>query len=216
MGRQRPIEGMNAATKSPQRDPFQKRPPTAPAKLARRKLKIVFFAMLVGSVFGCLAVNPAPFLFFNVSKSAPLGFWIRTIKQDPPGRGTFYALCLPDPIAKVALLKRYLIYIKKSSPCSGHVPMVLKRIAALPGDRIDLSKAGVRVNGTLVPGSMLRTTDSKGRRLSHMSYGSHTIPSGEIFLLGENLSVSWDSRYYGPVPARSLRFPVRPFLTWGR
>ncbi len=72
------------------------------------------------------------------------------------------------------------------------------------------------VNGTLVPGSTIRTTDSKGRRLSHMSYGSYTIPSGEIFLLGENLVVSWDSRYYGPVPAKSLRFPVRPLLTWGR
>ncbi len=94
--------------------------------------------------------------------------------------------------------------------------MVLKRIAALPGDRIDLSKAGVRVNGRFVPGSTLRTTDSKGRRLSHMPYGAYTIPSGEIFLLGENLAVSWDSRYYGPVQARSLRFPVRPFLTWSR
>lgn len=93
--------------------------------------------------------------------------------------------------------------------------MVLKRIVALPGDRIDLSEAGLRIDGSApIPGTEVRSADSSGRRLSHMPYGSRTLGNGEIFLLGENLGISWDSRYYGPVPEAALRFPVRAFFVW--
>lgn len=92
--------------------------------------------------------------------------------------------------------------------------MVLKRIAAVSSDRIELSESGVRINGTIVPGSGIKNRDSRGQPLPHFPNGTYRVSSGSIWLLGENLSVSWDSRYYGPVPESSVRFSVRPLLTW--
>jgi len=93
--------------------------------------------------------------------------------------------------------------------------MVLKKIVALPGDRIVLSAAGLRIDGSpLIPGTQVRTRDSQGRELSHMPYGSRMLGAGDLFLLGENLHVSWDSRYYGLVPESAIRFAVRPLFVW--
>jgi len=214
LGRKSPIGGIREATISPENVPSQKSPPDAPANPASKRFRIVLFALLSFPVLGLMMSNPPPFLFVNVSKSAALGLWVRKPARSPLEKGSFYALCLPVPVAKVALSKRYLIYIKKS-PCPGHVPMVLKRIVALPGDRIELSPAGLRIEDSpLIPGTQIRHTDSKGRTLSHMSYGSRTIRDGEIFLLGENLDISWDSRYYGPVPESAIRFAVTPLFVW--
>ena len=214
MGKSRPIGGISETTQSPESVPSQKSPPDAPESPARRYVRIALFLLLSLPVLGLLMSNPPPLLFLNVSKSAALGLWIRTPGRSPLEKGSFYALCLPVPVAKVALSKRYLIYIKKS-PCPGHVPMVLKRIVALPGDRIDLSPTGLRIDGSeRIPGTQVRSTDSKGRPLAHMDYGSRTLGSGEIFLLGENLHLSWDSRYYGPVPESAIRFAVRPLFVW--
>ena len=214
MDKKRPIGGTRATIPRLERSPVHRNPAAAPAPPARRAARILLFVLLALPVLGLMASNPPPFLFLNVSKSASLGFWIREPGLFPLRRGSFYALCLPVPVATVALSKRYLIYIEKS-PCPGHVPMVLKRIVALPGDRIDLSEAGLRIDGSApIPGTEVRSADSSGRRLSHMPYGSRTLGNGEIFLLGENLGISWDSRYYGPVPESALRFPVRTFFVW--
>ena len=180
---------------------------------AKRAVKILLFTLVSLSIFGLLIFNPPPLLFFNVSKSAPIGLYLRINGSEPLKKWSFYALCLPVPIAKVALSKRYLIYIKQST-CPGHAPMVLKRIAAVSSDRVELSESGFRINGMHVPGSGLRSRDSRMRPLTHFPYGNYAVPPGTLWLLGENLNVSWDSRYFGPVPESAIRFSVRPLLTW--
>jgi len=213
LDKKRPTGGTSATIMRLERSPFQRNPAAPPITPAKRVVKILLFTLIVFSVFGLLIFNPPPFLFMNVSKSAPLGLYLRKNMSGPLKKGSLTALCLPLPIAKVALSKRYLIYIKQSS-CPGHAPMVLKRIVALPGDRIDLLESGVWINGTHVPGSELRSRDSRGQTLPHFPNGRYRVSSGFIWLLGENMKVSWDSRYYGPVPESSVQFSVQPLLTW--
>lgn len=199
--------------------PIQGRPAKSPARMAKKTVKVLSFLFLSIPVL-ILLVHPdwftpdgsvPPILFFNLSKSAPYGFYER--KSGPVRKGSLAALCLPGPTARVALSKLYLIYNKKSS-CPDHAPLVLKRIAATRGDVVHLDHRGISINGQKIPGSGIHSVDSLGRTLDHWTYGTFTVGPGEIWVLGENIGVSWDSRYFGPVGAGNIRFAVIPLFTW--
>lgn len=79
---------------------------------------------------------------------------------------------------------------------------VIKRVAALPGDRVDFKKSQVFVNGHLLnesylpPHSFTVSGDA----------GSHFLLSDDEFVvLGDNRQVSIDSRTYGPISYHQLR-----------
>ena len=76
---------------------------------------------------------------------------------------------------------------------------VLKQVAALPGDRVEVAARGVLVNGKLLPGTAPLSRDSQGRPLPRFPPGPHRLGPGELWLLSGHIPNSWDSRYYGPV-----------------
>ncbi len=72
---------------------------------------------------------------------------------------------------------------------------LVKRLAALPGDRLDVTPDGrLRVNGLAVtpPGAA-------------SSAGPLRVPEGRYFFLGDNLPQSQDSRDFGTVPGEAIR-----------
>lgn len=76
---------------------------------------------------------------------------------------------------------------------------VVKRVAALAGDRVELGEAGeVLVNGEALGGSAGEVERAVKTPL--------TVPEGSVFLLGDNPAASLDSRYkeMGPVEARTV------------
>lgn len=76
--------------------------------------------------------------------------------------------------------------------------LVVKRVVAAAGDRVELRNGGVYVNGRrleepyLLPGTF---TWPVRRQWSRVTCGP-----GEYYVLGDNRAVSADSREYGPVP----------------
>jgi len=146
-------------------------------------------------------------LHVNVSASAPRGLY-RTVDA-PPTRERLVAACLPLELARVGRERGYL----GVGDCPGGVQAVLKRIAAVGGDIVDVSPRGVRVNGRPVPNSETALVDSRGRGLSHAGWGRHAVRAGEVWLLSTHDPRSWDSRYFGPLNAGHLRATVRPVLT---
>lgn len=66
----------------------------------------------------------------------------------------------------------------------------VKRIVALPGDRVLVRGAEVQVNGAPSPEAT-------------------TVPPGHVYLLGDNRANSVDSRQYGPVPLPDVVGRVR-------
>ena len=83
------------------------------------------------------------------------------------------------------------------APAFADGTLLVKRLAALPGDRVEVSAAGVRVNGT----EAARGLDL-ARQLGHAPEdfaGSYTIPPGTFLALGTD-PLSLDGRYYGPLP----------------
>ena len=88
------------------------------------------------------------------------------------------------------------------APAFADGTLLVKRLAALPGDHIDVSAEGVRVNGTKVTQGL-----DLARELGHRPQdfiGSYIMPPGTFLALGTDRR-SLDGRYYGPLPASLQR-----------
>jgi len=73
----------------------------------------------------------------------------------------------------------------------------LKRVIALPGETVALS------NGTItVQGQPLRETYDLIP--DHSSMNAASVPTGTVFVLGDNRAESDDSRSFGPIPQSSI------------
>lgn len=144
---------------------------------------------------------------FNWTASAPVGFYLQHPLQLT--RGELVLLCLPPDVEALGRRRGYL----PAGECHGGSSPVLKQLVGLPGDTIAFSGSLLAVNGEVVASSPTHASDSAGRPLAHVSFGSRILPPGEVWVLGANPARSWDSRYFGSIPIESLKASVRPLLT---
>ena len=157
-------------------------------------------------VAGVFATAPSSPLRINLSPSLPRGLYLTS--DEAPRRGTLALACLPSEIAEFGLRRGYL----QPGTCPSGTAPVLKWLAAARGDRVALTASGVYVNGLRLPFSSPRPEDRSGRELEPVSLGVRALES-EYWLHAPRLD-SWDSRYYGPVPASAVLTTLRPLLTW--
>ncbi len=80
----------------------------------------------------------------------------------------------------------------------------IKRVIAVPGDRIMISGGKVNVNGTPLNEFYLppEYTTAAGQFLREGV--EYTIPEGSVFAVGDNRGHSSDSRDWGPVPYQNI------------
>jgi signal peptidase I len=105
----------------------------------------------------------------------------------------------------------------------------VKRVVGLPGDRVDIAGASVRVNGadlTLGPAhdafAALHGLTAMRERGAHGSYvvlwpgasstteaprptTTYVVPAGSVFVLGDQRAHAVDSRVFGPVPLANVK-----------
>jgi conjugative transfer signal peptidase TraF len=155
----------------------------------------------------CAAAGLSLGVGLNVSRSAPRGIY-RTI-GDAPARGALVVACLPPAVGALGRARGYL----RPGDCPGGAQPVLKRIGAVAGDRVELDSDGVTVSGVRLLARPIEALDSAGRPLPHAAFGFRVAAPGEVWLFGPLPGRSWDSRYFGPVPATSVRGVVWPLLT---
>jgi signal peptidase I len=84
----------------------------------------------------------------------------------------------------------------------------IKRVIALPGDRLRIEHGQVYVNGTLLKEPYVPAKYSDDR-----SESETVIPAGKYFMMGDHRSISSDSREFGPV-ARGLVYGRAAFVYW--
>jgi conjugative transfer signal peptidase TraF len=148
-------------------------------------------------------------LRINTTPSMPIGLYrVRPLHLE---RGVWVVFCLPDEPARLGRARAYL----REGPCPDGSQELLKEVVAVPGDKVVLSRAGLIVNGHSIQGSALRAVDRGRRTLSHAPFGERCIAPGELWVLGLDQRVSWDSRYFGPVPLDHVRALAIPMLTFG-
>jgi signal peptidase I len=112
----------------------------------------------------------------------------------------------------------------------------IKRVIALPGDRVDIEGADVRVNGK----SLALPSDGNGAAFEQGDRGPYTVlpgaaaaggpvhltvPDGQVFVLGDNRASSLDSRRFGTIPLADVKGVARQVwfsaghgagIRWGR
>jgi signal peptidase I len=76
-------------------------------------------------------------------------------------------------------------------------PLYVKRIVGLPGEDISARNGGLLVDGHELHGGAWRAAGSA-------SFGARSIARGTYFVLGDNRSVSCDSRDFGAVPRSAI------------
>lgn len=84
----------------------------------------------------------------------------------------------------------------------------IKRIIALPGDRLDIEDGRVYVNGTRVQEPYVPRDYRDSRSVPEI-----VVPPSEYFVMGDHRSISSDSRDFGPVE-RDLIYGKAAFVYW--
>jgi conjugative transfer signal peptidase TraF len=156
-----------------------------------RAVKLVGVAAVIA--FTVVALQRAD-LRINFTGSMPIGIYL--LSQLPPDgmkRGTIVAACAPSRAAEIGHQRGYLA----AGPCADRTELLLKFVVAIAGDEVDVTPAGVRVNGRRLDLSRSAARDRSGRKLTWWPGGHYRLSTGQVWLYAAN-GQSWDSRYWGP------------------
>jgi conjugative transfer signal peptidase TraF len=180
------------------------------SRLIKSSIRI---GLLLGAGAAVSAVAFSEFGFvFNFTHSAPLGIYRPVAAAAGALRGNSpYAFFCPDQ--RWPGLKNNPNTRRCLGTCPDGYAALLKPVVAWPGDTVTTSPAGIAVNGTPVPNSAPLTRDSLGRELHPFPYGTYQVLSEQIWVVSSYSSKSFDSRYFGPVPLKTVREWVRPLIT---
>lgn len=161
--------------------------------------------LIVGIVFFAFILNPSNI----VAKSIAL--YIRN--------NVAQAFKIPTKTMEPTLLQGDLILAdkaiyKKSEPRRGDIivfiypqdtkKMFVKRLAALPGETIEIKNGSILINGT----ALTETSFANKYYYNRGDYAKEgqvvNIPNDSYFVLGDKTTSSLDSRYWGFVPKKNL------------
>jgi type IV secretory pathway protease TraF len=134
-----------------------------------------------GLAFLC-AGGADPFVLYNGSPSAPVGFYLRT--DAAPRPGAFVTVRAAAVAPAYARLRGF----------DDESDRFIKRIAAGAGARVCAHEDRVIVGSD----TLRRVARDSAQRLLPAWSGCRTLAAGEVFLLGDT-DDSFDSRYFGPV-----------------
>ncbi|MGD0106975.1 MAG: conjugative transfer signal peptidase TraF [Rhodopila sp.] len=163
--------------------------------------------LLPATVFGALAFGSFSLdLRWNASPSMPIGLW-RVTTLHRIERGQAVAVCLPEAAARLGVARGYL----DAGDCPGHAEVLIKTLAAIPGDQVVVSDSGTAINGDLIPNSRPLAQDDAGRPLT-ANAGTFIVGEGQAWIVSSHDARSYDSRYAGPVRLTDIRGIATPVL----
>jgi len=180
---------------------------TRPAMTAqqRRAAGII----LVAASVGILAIGTALAGAYriNLTPSEPLGLWRIAPVGRPVAVSDLVFICPPATVEmREARARGYL----RSGSCPVGVAPLIKTVIAIAGQQVQIG-ASVSVDGRKISSSRVARRDGKGRPLTPSVSG--TVPAGYVFLHSA-FPGSYDSRYFGPVPASGILGLAQEILTY--
>lgn len=143
----------------------------------------------------------------NMTPSAPLGLWRIVPLTSSAREGQTIFICPPNNGTMREALKRGYL---RAGLCAGGFGPLIKSIVAVAGQRVDVTDH-VTVDGAHIGGSNIFERDGEGRALQHDRSG--IVPADTVYLHSD-FAGSWDSRYFGPVPASGILGLAQEVLTY--
>ena len=107
-----------------------------------------------------------------------------------------------NKLTRASLQRGDVVIFRKPGDLSA---VFVERIAALENDTVEMLEGNIYING--------KKTDHTSKQIPEIVFSEKvfwgegqpfTVPSGHIFLLGDNIDQSYDSRYFGPVPCENI------------
>ncbi len=149
------------------------------------------------------------FVRWNDSPSVPVGVYLRDRQFQ---KGDFVEVCAPDRIVADGIDRGYIPF---GGPCYHATRPLVKVLAAIEGDVIDVTPAGITINGRRWPQSRRRYLTRDGEAITNwVPYGRRRLERGRVLVLGTHPD-SWDSRVWSDIPSSCVRarwIPI-PHLT---
>lgn len=136
----------------------------------------------------------------NLTPSEPVGIY--RVAAGGAERGVLIWLKQPTGPA-AAVLHRY---------APANIPLI-KRVAAVAGDIVQVGTSGVHIDGTLWPDSAPLASDAEGHSFRAYPLGIYCIPAGQLWVMSEHPR-GIDSRYFGPVAQTSVISRLVPVIIW--
>lgn len=151
--------------------------------------------LIAVSAFGSFV----PRLIWNASASTPIGLY-RIRPMTHAGIGDIAAVRVPEPLGTFMVERGYI----------GQGVPLMKRVAALPGQRV--CRTGLRVTVDGAPLGQALDRDHLGRSLP-VWQGCRVIVDGELFFMNATVRDSLDGRYFGPLPSADVIGRALPLYT---
>lgn len=160
---------------------------------------ILFAASVIAATLATLTVPVSHFAIWNASASLPTGLYLIRGKQSLHAGER--VVIEPPPELRRLLAER------------GYLPVgvpLLKRVAAVSGQRVCRFAHGVTIDGEFV--GVARARDRRGRPLPSW-FGCRRIKPGELFLMNIAAPDSFDGRYFGVLSRRHVIGRATPIWT---
>ncbi len=173
----------------------------------RRRGAIMLLSTSLVAIAGLVTAATVGGYRLNLTPSEPLGLWrIQAVRRSAE-IGDLVFVCPPaTAMFEEARRRGYL----RRGLCAGGFAPLIKMIAALPGQHVEITDHVV-IDGGSLAASVVRKTDGEGRTIT--PYPGGIVPSGHLYLYSSFAS-SYDSRYFGPLPDSGLLGLARPVFTF--
>lgn len=155
-----------------------------------------FLVLMIG---GLSFIHITPAFIWNASASTPIGLY-SIHSADHLEVTDLVAVSPPEPLVTFLAERGYL----------GRGAPLMKRIAALPGQRVCRHERSITVDGVAMGEALAR--DRVGRDLP-VWQGCRRIADGEVFLMNAQVRDSLDGRYFGPISISSIIGRAVPLWT---
>lgn len=146
-------------------------------------------------------------LRLNFTRSYPLGLWRIGTFDRSAAIGDLVFICPPQTAVFEEARSRGYIH---HGLCQGRFSPLIKTVVATEGQRIEIGRSVV-IDGHVLLHSEVQAADGAGRTL--VPFRGGVVPPGLLFLHSD-MANSYDSRYFGPIPAKGLLGLAHPIVTF--
>ncbi len=147
-------------------------------------------------------MKPKEYFIYNHTPSIPTGIYLE-LPPDGIRCGDIVGFDPPKDIQELAERKGW---IPKNAT-------MMKEVGGLEGDQYELTETGAFYAGGRYVGERAEH-DSSGDIMPSIPKGKHVVPKDEALLISRN-PYAMDSRYFGTIPLKSIRFrAIRIFPFW--